>query len=78
MTIKREFEGIEKFEAWCGAVSTKNTIVENGKADEFDRLIEEIFPDGCTETELNDFLWFDDDTIFEMLGISEDEEQDED
>lgn len=34
-------------------------------------LLEETFPDGCPETELNDFLWFDDEFIFSDLDIEE-------
>lgn len=57
------------FEAWSGAKDTKQTIIDNNKADDFDFLIEELYPDGLTETALNDLLWFDDDFIFEHLGI---------
>jgi len=28
-----------------------------------------MFPDGCTDTTLNDWLWFDRDSIYEYLGI---------
>lgn len=69
MKIYREFT-LESFEAWSGAVDTKNTIIDAGKENEFDSLVEEIFPDGASETEVNDFLWFDSDNIYEMLGIS--------
>jgi hypothetical protein len=57
------------FQAWSGAIDTKNTIIDNDKADEFDNLIEEIYPDGLSETELNDILWFGDEWVFDTLGI---------
>ena len=69
--------GIRDFEAWCGAVATKDLIIEHDKADEFDALIEELYPDGIHETQLNDILWFDDEWVLESLGI-EKEEEDED
>ena len=56
MIITREFEGIEAFEAWSGAIDTKEAIINAGKATEFDALLDDIFPNGCTETELNDFV----------------------
>ena len=59
------------FDAWSGAKETKETIVQNNKADDFDSLIEELYPDGLSETDLNDLLWFDDAFIFEALGIRE-------
>ena len=63
------------FDAWSGAVDTKNRIIEEGKADDFDSLIEELYPDGLSETQLNDILWFEEEWIFESLGISEEEEE---
>ncbi len=78
MRIYKEFT-IESFGAWSGAVDTKRAIIDAGKADLFDQLVDDIFPDGCTETEMNDYLWFDSDSIFEMLGLDENgEEPDED
>lgn len=68
---------IVNFDAWSGAIETKNTIIEKGFADEFDNLIEELYPDGLSETQLNDILWFEEDWIFEMLGITEEEEEEE-
>ena len=65
------------FDAWSGAVDTKERIMQEGKADEFDNLIEELYPDGLSETQLNDILWFEEDWIFEMLDISDEEEEDE-
>ena len=62
------------FNAWSGAVETKETIINEGKAEQFDNLIEELYPDGLTDTQLNDLLWFEDEWIFEMLGIEIDEE----
>lgn len=68
---------IESFEAWSGAIDTKEKIIDAGKAEEFEALIEELFPNGIDETELNDFLWFDDDYILEALGITEEGEEEE-
>jgi hypothetical protein len=34
-------------------------------------LLEKIFPVGCTETELNDFLWFDEEYILSALDIKQ-------
>ncbi len=71
MKITREISNIDEFEAWSGAVYTYNAIIENHKQDDFMLMLEEIFPDGCTETELNDFLWFDDEYIFSTLNIKQ-------
>lgn len=68
---------LSNFNAWSGAVETKERIIEEGKADNFDQLIEELYPDGLSETSLNDILWFEEEWIFEMLRISDEEETDE-
>ena len=65
---------LRNFDAWSGAVDTKETIINEGKAEQFDNLIEELYPDGLTDTQLNDLLWFEEDWLFEMLGIEIDEE----
>ena len=68
--------GIADFKAWSGAIETKQAIIDAGKCDEFDSYIDELYPDGLTDTQLNDILWFDE-SLLEMLGISEEEEDDE-
>ena len=70
-------QGIADFEAWSGAKETQQRIIDENKEDEFDQLIEVLYPDGLDETQLNDILWFEDDWIFEQLGISDEEEEDE-
>jgi hypothetical protein len=59
------------FDAWQGAKDTKETILNEHKGEEFDSLIEELYPDGLSETQLNDILWFESDWLYENLGISE-------
>lgn len=71
MKIIREINNIDEFEAWNGAVYTRNAIIKKHKQDDFMLLLEDIFPNGCTETELNDFLWFDDEYILSALDIKQ-------
>ena len=68
---------LKNFEAWSGAVDTLNRVREAGKCDELESIIEELYPDGMSETELNDLLWFESETVFEWLGIEEEEEEEE-
>lgn len=63
--------------SWSRAVDTLNTISNEGKEDDLMELLDELYPDGVDETELNDFLWFDDDYIFNELGIDLEEEGEE-
>ena len=72
MKISMEMS-LVNFNAWSGAVDTKEKIIRAGKAEEFDELIEELYPDGIDATALNDLLWFEVDWIYENLGITEEE-----
>ena len=62
------------FNAWSGAVNTKNLILDAGLEEEFEVLIDEIYPEGLTDTQLNDILWFDADWILENLGVEVEED----
>ena len=61
------------FTAWSGAVDMQNKILAEGKADDFEALIDELYPDGLSETALNDILWFEDEWLTETLGLTPDE-----
>ena len=68
MTIKSEIS-LENFQAWSGAVSTLDKLIREGKCDELELILENEYPDGMTDTQLNDLLWFEPETIFEWVGI---------
>lgn len=53
------------FEAWSGGEDGKNEIIEAGVVTEFENYVNEIYPEGCTDTELNDLLWFEVEVFFE-------------
>ena len=63
---------LEGFDAWSGAKDTKETIIENNKEKQFNYLIEDFYPDGLTDTDLNDILWFESDWLYKQLNIKED------
>lgn len=73
MKTYNENATLADFDAWSGAKDTKETILEADKGEEFDSMIEELYPEGLSETQLNDLLWFDSEWVFESLGISEEE-----
>ena len=66
---------LKNFRAWAGAVETQEKIIDAGKADAFDQMMEELYPDGLTDTQLNDILWFEEEWIYETLGIPTDDEE---
>lgn len=81
MKIIKEISSLVEFEPWSGAVGTHKRILRHDKEEEFISMLEDIYPDGMTDGQLNDILWFDSDWCYEMLGISAedaDEEEEED
>ena len=74
MYVKIEIDDFRtlKNNSWSGALDTLKDIEEADKEDELMYLLEEIFTDTIpTETEVNDFLWFERDYIYESLGLDE-------
>lgn len=79
MYIKRDMDFSDLMDnCWSGAVDTLKTIQEHDKEEELMAHLEEMWVEEVpTLTAINDYLWFEDETIFEALGISEDEEEED-
>ena len=76
VVIKVEYGFYDLIEnCWSGALDTLNTIQEHEKNTDLMALLEELDFEGMTD--LNDFLWFDRDYIYETLGITEDNKEEE-
>ena len=69
MKVIREVTHARGLDPWAGAKATWEKIVEEEKVDAFFDLMEEIYPDGIDEVDLNDMLWFERDWLYEVLGI---------
>lgn len=69
---------LDNFVPWSGAVSTLERVEEEGRLDALESILEDLYPDGMTETELNDLLWFEEESVFEWLGIKGEDESEED
>lgn len=64
---------LKDFEFWSGAKDTVKHLTLD-ELDTIEEMLEELYPDGMDETTVNDFFWFDDDTIAEWLGFNDFEE----
>lgn len=60
---------LENFEAWGSAPYTLDRIRKEGLCEQLEFILEDLFPNGMTEVELNDLLWFERELIYEWLGI---------
>lgn len=81
MKIYNEIDSIRDYEAWSGAKDTIDRLEELDAVETLDSMLDDLFPDGCSETELNDFLWFERDYIAKLIehngDLFEDEEEEE-
>lgn len=58
--------------SWSGARQTLEDIIKAEKEEEFMQYLDEMFgADEVGDTELNDFIWFERDTIYDSLGLDE-------
>ena len=73
MKIVREID-LYQFEAWGNAQTTIEIIRKNRKERVFEEYIEEFYPDGIAEEELNDILGYEQDETLRMLEIPTEDE----
>ena len=62
-------KSLKDFEFWSGAKDTVKYLTED-EINQIENILEDCFPEGMSDTEINDFFWFEDDTIAEWLGYS--------
>lgn len=68
-----------KANSWSGALETLEDIENAGLEEEFMECLEEVFGDEeVSDTELNDFIRMDRETIYSALGLDENGELIED
>lgn len=72
MKIYRE-ESLSEFDFWSGACDTVKYLTE-AEMEEIESILESEYPEGMEDTFINDFFWFEDNTIAEWLGYSNFEE----
>lgn len=75
MFVKNEIADFEAIEvmAWSGAIQVCQEIIRQGRESEAMRLIEEEFLEEIpTETQLNDFVWFE---LGDIMNLWNDDEE---
>ena len=75
MTIKTE-QSLRYFEFWSGA-KTNAVMMTAEELDSVESELEELYPDGMTDTEINDLFWFDFEYVCELIGLEYDADKDE-
>ena len=66
---------IRNFKFWSGAKDRVGALT-NDDWDVIEPLLDDLYPDGMSDGELNDFFWFEFDTIAQWLGYESEEDMD--
>jgi hypothetical protein len=64
-------QSLRNFEFWSGAIARADIIKEKLGYDAFDTIENELemdYPEGMSDTQINDLFWFDEDYIATLLG----------
>jgi len=73
MKVYKEVNTRYDFDFWSGARETINYLTDE-EIEEIFSMLETCYGDEISDTELNDFFWFEDDTIANWLGYESFEE----
>lgn len=65
---------IHDFKPWSGAVNTYERLERNNKLNDLEWLLPKLFNGDVEETELNDLLWFEPNTVYELVGLQTESE----
>ena len=68
-----EEKSLRDFEFWSGAKDTVKYLTDD-ELEQIEAILEDAYPDGMEDTQINDIFWFEDDWIAEMLGYNDFEE----
>lgn len=71
MKVTKEI-GLTEFKFWSGAKQFVNCLTLE-ELETLEGMVEEFYPNGLTETQLNDLFWFEQDTLCEWLDLDIDE-----
>jgi len=62
-------KSLNDLEFWNGARDTVKYLTSD-EINQIEQNLEDLYPDGMDETEVNDFFWFENNTIAEWLGYN--------
>jgi hypothetical protein len=65
MKISKEL-ALTNFDFWSGAKDHSFTYSE---LKEIEVQLEDLYPDGCEETDINDLFWFEEEFLCECIGV---------
>lgn len=76
MKIYKEIS-LKDFDFWSGAIDTIKFLNDDDLLN-IELTLEELYPEGLEETEVNDIFWFERDMLAQWLGYQDWEDLEED
>lgn len=64
---------LSNFDFWGGAKDRAQMLTID-ELDEIERQLEDVYPEGMDETQINDIFWFDFDWVAQMIGYEDEED----
>ena len=58
---------LTNFEFWSGATQHEFT---HSELKQLEHILEELYPEGCTDTQINDLLWFEEQFLCVCIGLN--------
>ena len=72
MKVTKEIS-LSNFDFWGGAKDRAQMLTID-ELNEIERQLEDVYPDGMDETQINDMFWFDFDWVAQMIGYEDEED----
>lgn len=70
MRVSKELN-LTSFDFWSGA---KNHEFTRSELEQIENSLEDLYPDGMEETEVNDLFWFEEEFLCELIGVDYEED----
>lgn len=69
-------QSLRYFEFWSGAKDNAEMMTAE-ELDSVENELEALYPEGMTDTEINDLFWFDFEYVCDLIGLEYDAKNDE-
>lgn len=67
-------QSLRDFQFWSGAKDFAETLTDE-QFDQIEAIFEDLYPDGMTDTQINDLFWFEEEAIREWLDLPTEEQE---
>ena len=68
------WDTLSNFDFWSGGKDNAERLTRE-ELDELTNILEDLYPEGMDETQINDLFWFDFKYVCELLGLEYNEDE---